>query len=473
MSAHFSSTSHHDPYSDSATNFSEEALESIRVKQINLHHCKSATFLIDNAIQKAQTKKQKTIVLIQEPYIDVHTHKVLGFNTQHCNVLFLNKGTKPRTCIVATKDVPITVLPQFCDGDTTTVLCTSTDGNYDEFVLSSSYMPGDTQERRPGKVVSELVKFCTSNKKPLVLGSDTNSHHILWGSSNVNEYGEQLVEFLATTNLEVINHGNAPTFVTKSRKEVLDVTFASAQFLNRLVNWHVSPDETASDHREINFDILVEKEAFRPFKNPRKTNWNGYIATLDDYLGEMTWNADLSTPELLDAAVEKLTHGIQMAYLHSCPNSSNKPKSNFWWSKKLETLKKECRKLYRSYRNSSDGAKSMRWSIYKSKRNIYLSTIEKSKKEAEVKFFSAVEGATAMAKVHKILASDPLSSPGVLRHPNGDLTKSHKEAAELLLNTHFPGNVQSVMHASNRGLDERVPLDVEVVDEIVTYDKTF
>lgn len=87
------------------------------VKQINLHHAKGSTDLIDRAIQVAQTKqpKQQLIVLIQEPYIDVNSYKVKGFNTQYCNVQYLNKGMKTRTCIVATKNVSITILPQFCD----------------------------------------------------------------------------------------------------------------------------------------------------------------------------------------------------------------------------------------------------------------------------------------------------------------------------------------------------------------------
>lgn len=364
--AQTSTNSQLNPLPAAVTYTSDTATDFIRVKQINLHHCKSATFLIDSVLQMAQTKKQKTIVLIQEPYIDVHKYKVKGFNTQHCNVLYQNKGTKPRTCIVATKDVPITLLPQYCDGDTTTVICTSTDGTGDEFILSSSYMPGDTNERRPGSIISELADFCLTNKKSLVIGSDTNSHHTLWGSSNINKYGEELVEFLATTNLEVLNRGNEPTFVTKSRNEVLDVTFASVQFIGRVRNWHVSPEETASDHKEINFDLLVKKEAFTPFKNPRRTNWKRYTAILQKLLDDMEWNAEIATPELLDDMVDKLSSSMHRSFLQTCPDSSTNKKRNNWWSKELSSLKKECRRLYRVYRNGPERAKCARWPPIKS-----------------------------------------------------------------------------------------------------------
>lgn len=104
------------------------------------------------------------------------------------------------------------------------------------------------------------------------MGSDTNSHHTLWGSSNINSYGEELVEYLASTNLEILNRGNEPTFVTMAREEVLDVTFATRSFLDRIAHWRVSREETLSDHKEINFIIFTEKEKVKIFKNPRRTD---------------------------------------------------------------------------------------------------------------------------------------------------------------------------------------------------------
>lgn len=59
-----------------------------------------------------------------------------------------------------------------------------------------------------------------------------------------------------------------------------------------------------------------------------------------------------------------------------------------------------------------------------------------------MKYCNEIEGVAAMSRVHKLMAKDSLNMPGVLRHPNGDLTNSHEEAANLLLDTHFPGNVR-------------------------------
>lgn len=58
---------------------------ALTVKQINLHRAIDFTSLIDRALQMAQTKNQKIIVLIQEPYIDIHSLKVLTTDIATCN----------------------------------------------------------------------------------------------------------------------------------------------------------------------------------------------------------------------------------------------------------------------------------------------------------------------------------------------------------------------------------------------------
>lgn len=93
-------------------------------------------------------------------------------------------------------------------------------------------MPYDSSEERPGKMVRDILEFCSGNGTPLILGCDTNSHHTLWGSSDTNQRGIELVEFLASTDLEILNQGTEPTFVTVNRSEVLDVTFTTRNFID-------------------------------------------------------------------------------------------------------------------------------------------------------------------------------------------------------------------------------------------------
>jgi len=45
-----------------------------------------------------------------------------------------------------------------------------------------------------------------------------------WGSTNTNEKGELLYDYLLHSHLFIRNKGNDPTFITRNRREVLDIT---------------------------------------------------------------------------------------------------------------------------------------------------------------------------------------------------------------------------------------------------------
>ena len=51
-------------------------------------------------------------------------------------------------------------------------------------------------------------------------GSQLKAHHIVWGSADCNDRGVALVEFLYSSNLEILNQGNDPTFCSGLRLEV-------------------------------------------------------------------------------------------------------------------------------------------------------------------------------------------------------------------------------------------------------------
>ena len=45
-----------------------------------------------------------------------------------------------------------------------------------------------------------------------------------WGSSNVSARGEALLQYLALTDLRILNRVDDPTFVNAVRREVIDLT---------------------------------------------------------------------------------------------------------------------------------------------------------------------------------------------------------------------------------------------------------
>lgn len=247
--------------------------DRLNVKQINLHHCKSATFLIDkhfHDMQTLQKQNQNLIVLIQEPWIN--KSKIQGLDENKYNVFYDKNSKRPRACIAASKSLNVVFMPQFSDGDCTTVIVNLTKQSREEIIFSSVYMDGEKNHMIPEQIVRESIEYSVNSGIPIIIAADCNAHHTLWGSSDTNMRGNKLTEFLATTSLEICNVGNSPTFANRIRQEVLDVTFETQSLANRVSNWHVSKEETLSDHREINFFIEHEKDPNVLFRNPRNTN---------------------------------------------------------------------------------------------------------------------------------------------------------------------------------------------------------
>jgi len=72
------------------------------------------------------------------------------------------------------------------------------------------------------------------------------------------------LEYLATTDLNISNKGNKPTFVVTDIQEVIDITLATSNIDLYLYKWRVSDDDSLSDHKYIEFRISTELQAIPP-----------------------------------------------------------------------------------------------------------------------------------------------------------------------------------------------------------------
>jgi hypothetical protein len=91
------------------------------------------------------------------------------------------------------------------------------DGGHGELVVTSAYFPYDSDEPSPSKEVRDIVEYCRIRKKQLIIGCD-KSHQILWGSTDINPRGERFMEYLVSSNLDILNQGNERTFVVHNRQ---------------------------------------------------------------------------------------------------------------------------------------------------------------------------------------------------------------------------------------------------------------
>ena len=113
------------------------------------------------------------------------------------------------------------LMPQFSNKDVVAVRVKNVRREGDSFVFVSAYMA--LEEPAPLVILKELLSFSDRDNIPTVIGTDANAHHTVWGSSNVNQKGMDLLTYCASANLHFCNMGNKPTFKTRKR-EVLDLT---------------------------------------------------------------------------------------------------------------------------------------------------------------------------------------------------------------------------------------------------------
>jgi len=92
-------------------------------------------------------------------------------------------------------------------------------------VVASVYLTIDTAP--PTKKLEQLVSHCESKGLSLVITCDSNSHYTARGSSEYNARGIRLLEYLATTGLEIANIRFEPTFVAGNKRTIIDITLAS------------------------------------------------------------------------------------------------------------------------------------------------------------------------------------------------------------------------------------------------------
>lgn len=287
-----------------------------------------------------------------------------------------------------------------------------------------------------------LVEHGKANNISVKICCDANAHHTIWGSSDTNHRGSPLAEYLATVNLNILNNGNSPTYENYQRGEVIDLTLASMNISEFVKNWRVSNEVTLSDHREITLSLHVISQGTSLVRNPKNTEWIKFNGLVKQKVENATWDANPRTCEDIDKSVDQLTSILHSSFTDSCIRRRKKEYSKSWWNKELNSLRKECRKLYRQYKGSRIEDREVQWERYKIKRNQYNYQIVAAKETSWKKFCESIEGAAGTARMHKFFFKTTGNKPGLLKKQNGDFSKTETESAHTLLDCHFPGNLR-------------------------------
>ena len=313
--------------------------EVLNFLQCNIHHAKVASQLLKAKI----TSGQCDIALIQEPWIA--NNSVQGLKV-HEGRLYVSDHERPRACIFVTDRVESIPLLQYTSQDCAVVqLRITRNKKRHDFILISAYFPYDSVDSPPPEEFQSAIRYARSKGLPVIAGVDANAHNRVWGSTDDNDRGEDLLEYLTTADLQILNRGDSPTFVTTNRREVLDLTLATDAVRYFISGWRVLSEESGSDHRYITFKMEIDSVEEVRYRNPRRTDWVYYSSILHQQLGD-TLPVIETKPEL-DSAVCRLLNSIQSAFNASCPESVGRNrKAVRWFTPDLIRERKQLRKLF-------------------------------------------------------------------------------------------------------------------------------
>ena len=98
------------------------------------------------------------------------------------------------------------------------------------------------------------------------------------GSTNCNGRGEDLMVFLNSPSLEILNRSNMPSFFSGNRQEVIDIILGCYRLLESINGWEVSLEPSLSEHRHILFTLRGSVPVLL-VRNPRGTKCDPFEGT--------------------------------------------------------------------------------------------------------------------------------------------------------------------------------------------------
>ena len=432
---------------------------SISLIQINLKKKKNAwDTLVSNL-----TNKTNPIVLTTEPY--VNTNNKLPFVHKNLSQYYCKSGLeKPRAAILVHNSIDNKCweLDQFTTPDQIAIKIKH---DNKEVILASTYM--DINDNIPPSQTTPLIKYANDNKLPLIIGSDTNAQHKLWGNRECNKRGNDLLEWLTNLGLTWANKGSTSTFInSRGHESIIDLTITNNHGCNLISNWKVDLNYSNSDHRYITYNITSNHHSNpRQIRLIKNTDWDRF----DEYLKQNPIKNTDSFKRLdnnadLDEATQNLNKHLKQAFEYACPITyiSSTIKKPPWLTPKVEEAQKNMKHklmLARASRKEED------WTALRESNSLYNKLHNKTKQKEWRNFCANTESVNESARMHKILknCSDHKEKLESVYKPDETLTNNAKETLEEMKKCHFKDDTNSSNTHTN---NHHIPIDNHTTQKI-------
>ena len=208
-----------------------------------------------------------------------------------------------------------------------------------------------------------------------------------------------MLEFLNSSNLEILNQGNDPTDCSARSLEVIDITLGFFGLLESFKSWEVSFEPSLSDLRHILF-TLDDPVPVRL----KGTIWDSFQEGLKAVLEsgpEMNMNDEAG----LGLAILSVQQALNSAYEDNRPLKPVRTgKHSRKWTYELQCLRKEVRRLF----NKRRADKTLQgWALYTEAQRRYRKEVREASKDAWRTFCNSGNDLPMSARLHRALSRDP------------------------------------------------------------------
>jgi hypothetical protein len=97
----------------------------------------------------------------------------------------------------------------------------SSGGRPRDIILRSAYLPYYGVVPPNPEELERLVMGCRAQGTHLIIDCDANSQHTSWGSTNINNRGESLFNYIMANGVDISNRGNRHTLLRLSGRKLL------------------------------------------------------------------------------------------------------------------------------------------------------------------------------------------------------------------------------------------------------------
>ena len=381
--------------------------------QINLQHKKTATdLLMQNIIQS-----NIDIALVQEPYIN-RNGKIPSVPRGY--TAFNASSVDARSAIIIKSSFVHFPRTDFFSEDVVIV---------DIMIENKAVTFCSVYCKLSEQPVPELLKKAVQSiRNEFIISVDTNCHSTLVGYGRSDLRANDWEKFLIDNFFSLHNESNMRTFKnSRGHTSTIDWTISSSQL--QIERWTVRSDEPSlSDHQYISFQLaLNSSDGIARLRNYKKADWEKIKRKIRNISGLQLWST-IEEAAQLNEAVEFLEEKISKAIDENVPSVPKICHKNLWWNEDLQHMKS---RLKRARRKRESNVMNLQAE--------FDQAIREAKEKSWRKFLEEMRSVSDGFLRYKILCKTHSGvGIGPVRRPDGNMTESIDESAEVLLNHHFP-----------------------------------